>query len=375
MGFTKPDFPDVDPDTFMQKPLMERMRILATDWVDNGFGSPRMVHTIYIAKLVFFYALGGILVATLTSGLPFLHVSQWWNQPIVYEKAVLWTVLLETIGVAGSWGPLAGKIKPMTGGILFWARPGTIRLRPWKWVPLTGGDRRTWFDVGLYIVLMISVAVPLFSPGVHSDSLSAAVPGNTSGLVNPALLIAPIALLVVMGLRDKIVFLAARGEQYLPALIIFAAFSFVDMIIALKLLIVVVWVGAGVSKLGLHFTNVIPPMVSNSPLIPFKWLKRAHYRNYPDDLRPSHLASLHGTRAGQRGGNPGAAGPVVLDEQMGHRRGRGDHGGLPPVHHLDVPAGGAAGMERACSPTRRSSCSSATQAGTATRSPTCPRRG
>src|SRR6476646_1897383 len=292
MGFTKPDLPDVDPDTFMQKPLMERMRILAIDWVDNGFGSPKMVHTIYIAKLVLLYALGGILVATLTSGLPFLHVSQWWNQPIVYEKAVLWTVLLELIGVAGSWGPLAGKIKPMTGGILFWARPGTIRLRPWKWVPLTGGDRRTWFDVGLYIVLMISVAVPLFAPGVHSDSLSAAMPGNTSGLVNPALLIAPIVLLVVMGLRDKIVFLAARGEQYLPALIIFAAFGFVDMIIALKLLIVVVWVGAGVSKLGLHFTNVIPPMVSNSPFIPFKWLKRAHYRDYPNDLRPSHLASF-----------------------------------------------------------------------------------
>ena len=201
-------------------------------------------------------------------------------------------MLLELIGVAGSWGPLAGKVKPMTGGILFWARPGTIRLRPWKWVPLTSGDRRTWFDVGLYLVLMVSVAVPLFSPGVHSDSLSAAMPGNTSGLVNPALLIAPIVLLVVMGLRDKIVFLAARGEQYLPALIMFAVFPFVNMIIALKLLIVVVWVGAGVSKLGLHFTNVIPPMVSNSPFIPFKWLKRAHYRNYPDDLRPSHLASF-----------------------------------------------------------------------------------
>ena len=347
MGFTKPDFPDVDPDTFMQKPLMERMRILATDWVDNGFGSPKMVHTIYIAKLVFFYALGGVLVATLTSGLPFLHVSQWWNQPIVYEKAVLWTVLLELIGVAGSWGPLAGKIKPMTGGILFWARPGTIRLRPWKWVPLTGGDRRTWFDVGLYIVLMISVAVPLFSPGVHSDSLSAAMPGNTSGLVNPALLIAPIALLVIMGLRDKIVFLAARGEQYLPALIIFAAFSFVDMIIALKLLIVVVWVGAGVSKLGLHFTNVIPPMVSNSPLIPFKWLKRAHYRNYPNDLRPSHLASF---MAHVPGSVVEILAPLVLlfstNKWVTLAR-RRDHGVLPPVHHLDLPASGAAGMERA----------------------------
>ena len=72
---------------------------------------------------------------------------EWWNQPIVYQKAILWTVLLEAIGVAGSWGPLAGKVKPMTGGILFWARPGTIRLRPWKWVPFTAGDRRTWFDV------------------------------------------------------------------------------------------------------------------------------------------------------------------------------------------------------------------------------------
>ena len=292
MGFTKPDFPNVDPDTFMEKPLMERMRILATEWVDKGFGSPKMVHTIYITKLIFFYALGGVLVATLTSRLNPLHVSQWWNQPIVYEKAVLWTVLLELIGVAGSWGPLAGKVKPMTGGILFWARPGTIRLRPWKWVPLTGGDRRTWFDVGLYVVLMISVAVPLVLPGVHSDSLSAAMPGNTSGLVNPALLIAPIVLLVLMGLRDKIVFLAARGEQYLPALIMFTIFPFFNMIIALKLLIGVVWVGAGISKLGLHFSNVIPPMVSNSPFIPFRWLKRAHYRDFPNDLRPSHLASF-----------------------------------------------------------------------------------
>ena len=86
MGFTKPDFPDVDPDEFLAKPLMERMRILALNWAENGFGSPKMVHTVYIVKLVFFYALGAILVATLTSGLPaFWHVSGWWNQPIVYE--------------------------------------------------------------------------------------------------------------------------------------------------------------------------------------------------------------------------------------------------------------------------------------------------
>ncbi len=292
MGFTKPYFPDVDPDAFLKKPLRERMRILATDWAENGFGSPKMIHTIYIVKLVAFFAIGGITVATATSGLPaFWHVTEWWNQPIVYQKVILWTVLLEAIGVAGSWGPLAGKVKPMTGGILFWARPGTIRLRPWKWVPFTNGDRRTWLDIALYLALLVSLAVPLLSPGVHSDSLSKAVPDNTTGLMNPALLIAPIALLVLIGLRDKTIFLAARGEQYLPVMVIFTVLPFVNMIIALKMVIVVVWVGAGFSKFGKHFSNVIPPMVSNTPFA-FKWVRRAHYREFPRDLRPSRLADF-----------------------------------------------------------------------------------
>ena len=76
MGFTQPHLPAVDPDAFLQKPLMERMRMLAVEWVENGFGAPRMVHTIYIVKLVVFFAIGGITVATATSGLPaFWHVA------------------------------------------------------------------------------------------------------------------------------------------------------------------------------------------------------------------------------------------------------------------------------------------------------------
>jgi uncharacterized membrane protein YkgB len=296
MGFTQPDLPKVDPDEFLRKPLMERTRILAVNWVENGFGSPRMVHVIYLTKLVFFFAVGGIVIATLTSHLPaFWHVSQWWNQPIVYQKVILWTVLLEAIGVAGSWGPLAGKVKPMTGGILFWARPGTIRLRPWKWMPLTNGDRRTWFDVGVYLALLVSLAVALLAPGVHSDALSEILPDNTSGLVAPALLVAPIVLLILIGLRDKTIFLAARGEQYLPALFFFAVLpysNFTNMIIALKLLIVVVWIGAGISKFGKHFSNVIPPMVSNTPFVPFKRIRRAQYRDFPRDLRPSRTADV-----------------------------------------------------------------------------------
>ena len=292
MGFTKPVLPAVEPETFLRLPLLERVRILSTDWAENGFGSPKLFHTIYIVKLVVLYVIGGITVATLTSGLPaFWHVADWWNQPIVYQKAVLWTVLLEAIGIAGSWGPLAGKIKPMTGGILFWARPGTIRLRPWKWVPGTAGDRRTGLDVVLYVGFLVSLVVALGFPGVASDSLSAAAPGITTGLVNPQLLIAPIVLLILNGLRDKTIFLAARGEQYLPALIFFAVFPFVNMIIALKMLIVAVWVGAGFSKFGKHFSNVVPPMVSNTPYVP-KFVKRMHYRDFPRDLRPSRIADF-----------------------------------------------------------------------------------
>ena len=271
---------------------MERIRILAIKWVDYGYGVPSMIHLLYIVKLVLFYALGGIVIATVTSGLPaFWRVSEWWNQPIVYQKAILWTVLLEFIGLAGSWGAPAGKIKPMTGGYR-WARPNTIRLRPWRRVPFTTGNRRTWFDIVVYLALIMSVVAPLVLPGVHSDSLSVVMPSNTSGLVNPALLIAPMALLVVIGLRDKTIFLAARGEQYLPALIFFAALPFVDMIIALKLLIVTGGSGPVSPSSACTSPTLFRRWSATAPTLPVKWLKRAQYRNYPHDLLPSHVASF-----------------------------------------------------------------------------------
>jgi hypothetical protein len=292
MGFKTGDFPPVDTETFLERPLLERTKALALHWVEYGFGTPKMIHTTYVVKLLVLYVLAGTAVATSTSGVgPFWDVAHWWNVPIVYEKLVLWTVLLEAIGLAGSWGPIAGKFKPMTGGILFWARPGTIRLRPWRRVPLTSGDSRTVVDVALYLALLATLAVVVAMPGVSSASLAAALPHDASGLVSPALLVPVMVLLVLCGLRDKTLFLAARGEQYLPAMVFFAFLPFTDAVVALKLLIVTVWVGAGVSKLGLHFSNVVAPMVSNSPCVPAKWFKRAHYQDFPRDLRPSKLAS------------------------------------------------------------------------------------
>jgi hypothetical protein len=284
MGFTTGNLPPVDPGTFHERPFFERIRILATQWVEYGFGTPKMVHAIYVVKLVVLYVVGGLFVATATSGLgPFWDVTGWWPELIIFEKLILWTVLLEMLGLAGSWGPLAGHFKPMTGGVRYWAHPNTIRLPPWPdKVPFTRGDRRTVADVVLYLAIVATLVATLVAPTVTRSG---------TALVNPALLVVLIGLLVVMGLRDKVVFLAARSEQYVPAMVFFAGLGRVDMIVALKLLIVTVWVGAGVSKLGRHFSRVVPPMISNTPWIPSR-AKRMNYRNVPDDLRPSHAASL-----------------------------------------------------------------------------------
>ncbi|WP_375001362.1 DUF3556 domain-containing protein [Aeromicrobium sp. CTD01-1L150] len=292
MPLMTPVSPTDDPAAFLRRPFGERMRALTGFWAENGFGSPRLFHIIYVLKVLVLYCFGGLLVVSLTSDVGSVwSFGQWWAEPVVYQKLVLWTLLLEVVGIAGTWGPLAGHFRPMTGGLLYWLRPGTLRMPPWgEKVPGTGGDTRTVLDVVLYAALLVSLATAIVLPGVASSSLEAVLPDAVGGLVRAEALAPVIALLVVVGLRDKVIFLAARGEQYLPAVVFFATLGFVDMIVAAKLLIVSVWIGAGVSKLGRHFVNVVPPMFSNGPLIPGTVARRTLYRDAPEDLRPSKVS-------------------------------------------------------------------------------------
>jgi hypothetical protein len=288
MPFLTPDVPSVDPAEFLARPRQERIRFLATFWTEYGFGTPKMVHTIYIVKLLGLYIVGGVALATLTSDVGgMFDISQWWDQPIVYQKLVLWTLFLELFGIGGTWGPLAAHFKPMTGGITYWARPDTIRLPPWSsWIPFTKGDNRTVFDVLLYLATLGSFLLGAAADGMKPD-------GIAIDMVDPRYMALSALLLVLCGLRDKTLFLAARGEQYLPILLISALaggiLTFTDFIVAAKLVIVLCWVCASISKMNAHFENVIPPMVSNAPFTP-KFIKRAHYRSLPDDLKPSQVA-------------------------------------------------------------------------------------
>ncbi|WP_203336750.1 DUF3556 domain-containing protein [Nocardioides limicola] len=301
MGFISPSPQPVEPSEFLQLPLRERIRLLAVHWVEDGFGTPRVLHIVYVLKMLgLYFGVGLWITAMTTAGVEFTDPSTWFDNIVVYQKLAVWLMLLEVIGLGGAFGPLCGHFVPMLGNIRYWIRPGTIRMAPWgRRVPFTGGDERTIVDVLLYLGVLASLAYPL----LRSAEPIALLPQGTGPqeLIPPAAFIPILVLMPLMGLRDKVIFLAARSEQYLPIMLFSATFGwlvtrdgastadFVNLVVAFKIIICVVWIGAGVSKLGEHFINVVPPMVSNSPG-QLNVVKRRHYRNAPEDLRPSRVA-------------------------------------------------------------------------------------
>lgn len=285
MGFLKPELPVVDFAEWSKGSRAEKIRPMARHWAEVGFGTPVVLHLFYVVKIAL-YVLGGWLVALATTGVDgFTAVGQWFSEPIVFEKVVLYTMLFEVVGLGCGFGPLNNRFFPPMGSILYWLRPNTIRLPPWPGrIPLTRGTARTPFDVALYAALLVATVWALLSDGVGAK------PG-----VLPVWQVATIlALLGLLGLRDKVVFLAARGEVYgaLTVTFLFAGYSTVDMIVAAKIVFLIIWIGAATSKLNRHFPFVISTMMSNNPLMRPRWLKRRFFEHFPDDLRPGWPSRL-----------------------------------------------------------------------------------
>ena len=288
MGFLKPDMPVVDFAEWIKGSRSEKIRPMARHWAEVGFGTPVVMHLFYVVKILL-YILGGWLFALATTGVDgFTDVGQWWTEPIVFEKVVLYTMLFEVVGLGCGFGPLNNRFFPPLGSILYWLRPNTIRLPPWPdRVPLTKGTARSPIDVVLYGALLVVLLVALFSNGTGPIPAL----GTDIGVLPMWQIAAILALLAVAGLRDKVIFLAARGEVYgsFTVAFLFAGFG-VDLIIACKLVCVAIWMGAATSKLNKHFPFVISTMMSNNPLIRTKWLKRKFFEKFPDDLRPGPVS-------------------------------------------------------------------------------------
>ncbi|HTQ22757.1 DUF3556 domain-containing protein [Mycobacterium sp.] len=287
MGFIQPNLPVVDAE-WGKGTRAERVVPMMRHIAENGFGTPLIMPVMYGVKIVL-YILGAWLFAWSTKGIGgFTDVAAWWTEPIVFQKAVLYTMLFEVVGLGCCFGPLAGRYFPPIGSPLYWLRPGTIRLPPWPGrLPLTKGTNRTPFEVLLYAALLVLLVIALVSDG------SGPIPalGTAIGVLPRWQPVAILSVLAVLGLRDKIIFLAARGEVYAPLTLVFL-FSGVDIVVGAKVVFMVIWLGAATSKLNRHFPFVISTMLANNPFIPSGILKRSLFRHYPDDLRPSALSGF-----------------------------------------------------------------------------------
>jgi hypothetical protein len=275
LGFWKPTPPPYSPLEWVQQPLAERGRMVCQAWALQGYGAPLAIYLVYALKVALYIG-AWIFICALTPGLGGIAtIGQWWLEPLAFQKAILWSMLFEGLGLGCGSGPLSGRYFPPLGGFLYFLRPGTTKLPLFAGLPLVGGSRRSWLDVALYLALVVSLVRALAAPALDTG------------------LLIPIAVLVpLLGLADQTLFLVLRAEHYWTTTVCFALAG--NWIAGAKAVQLALWFWAGVSKLNHHFPAVVCVMTSNSPLTRFGWLRRRMYRSYPDDLRPSRLAVAMG---------------------------------------------------------------------------------
>lgn len=273
VGLLDPVPPPYAPLEWVKKPFAERGRMVCEAWAMQGYGTPLGVFGLYALKLAL-YVGGWIAFCALGPG-PFgiADIADWWLEPVAFQKAIVWSLLFEVLGLGCGSGPLTGRYFPPVGGFLYFLRPGTTKLPLFPRAPIVGRRTRSLVDVALYAALLVCTV----------RALVAAEPGLSHFL--------PIAVLVpVLGILDKTVFLAARGEHYWVAIVCFTVAP--DWIAAAMAVQLALWAWAGLSKLNHHFPAVVCVMTSNSPFTRLPWLRRRMYRDFPRDLRPSRLAHV-----------------------------------------------------------------------------------
>ncbi len=251
----------------------ELVRAGCEDYVLKGIGLPIAAYIIHAVKLSLLI-LAWMYFCSFTPGLgsPF-NFRSWWAEGIVFQKAFIWACLVEVLGFGCMSGPLGFRIFPPFTAFLHFLRPGTIKLAPFPNLPLFGGVTRTWLDVALYAAFTLSLLRALVAPAIDATLLWPIV-----------------VLLPLCGLGDKTVLLAARFEHHFAMIICFLFAG--NWIAACKAVQLAVWFWAGVSKLTVAFSYVVPVMTVNNPMLRSPTLRRRMFVSYPEDLTPSRLGKL-----------------------------------------------------------------------------------
>jgi hypothetical protein len=273
MSLVHPTPPPFDPVQWRQRPLAERGQMVCESWAMQGYGTPAAIFAVYALKLVLYIA-GWAFFCGLSPSLGGLSsIGSWWLHPLAFQKAIVWSMVFEILGLGCGFGPLTGRYFPPVGGALYFLRPGTTKLSLFPRLPLLGGPTRGLLDVALYLAVLVTAARALVAP--HPS---------------PEHFIALAVLLPLAGIADKTLFLAARAEHYWVTIVCFAFAP--SWIAGAKAVQIALWFWAGFSKLNHHFPTVVCVMTSNGPFTRSRWLRRHMYRDYPRDLRPSRLANV-----------------------------------------------------------------------------------
>ena len=270
MPLLKPILPPYDIAQWEKKPFPERVKMVCQSWALQGYGTPWPIYIVYLVKVAL-YVWVWSLFCSFTPGLGDLRsFGSWYYEPIAFQKAVLWSMAFEGLGLGCGSGPLTGRYKPPIGGALYFCRPGTTKLPLFPGLPIFGGTKRSVLDVFVYVAYIGFLFRALVAPELSIE-----------------LLMPSIVLLPLLGITDKTIFLASRAEHYYTALVCFLFAG--DWIAGSKLVWVAIWMWAATSKLNHHFPSVVAVMQSNSPLTQIGSIRKLLYRSYPNDLRPSRL--------------------------------------------------------------------------------------
>lgn len=271
MSLLRPTPVPYDPHEWRKMPFAQRARVVCEAWAIQGYGTPIAIYALHVIKIVLYVGVW-ILFCGRTPGMGGLStIADWGLTPLAFQKAILWNMVFEGLGLGCGFGPLTGHYYPPMGGLLYFLRPGTTKLAVFPRLPLLGGARRTWFDVALYGALLVLSFRALLAPALE-----------------PTHLVPLVVLVPVIALADRTIFLALRPEHYWTTLVCFAFAG--NWIAGAKAVQIALWFWAGFSKLNHHFPTVVCVMTSNSPVLRMPWLRRRMYRSFPDDLRPSRLA-------------------------------------------------------------------------------------
>jgi hypothetical protein len=270
------DLPPYDTQRILSESFPERVRLVCRSFAAQVSPNPFVVMVLYWAKY-FFVFIGGwaFFVCFDARELSFGSLFERAFTAVAFQKAIAWSIFYELTGLGCSWGPMNARFKPMIGGFRYFLRPGTTKLPLFPGAPVVGAIRRSWLDVALYAANQLCLLRALLAPEV-----------------TPELLLPSLVLIPILGVLDKTLFLAARAEHYYVALVCLVVASGDALWISgCKLVWCFIWFWAATSKVNHHFPSVIQVMMSNGPFFP-RFLKKRLFADYPDDLRPSRLATF-----------------------------------------------------------------------------------